>query len=75
MCGGVEVLLTWHRVTGDLTVSVSDHQTGAYFELPADPDHALDVFEHPYAYAAFNGLRYEDELLPNWLPEPERAAA
>ena len=40
-------------------------------EVAAAPDNALDVFEHPYAYAAFRGLRYEDALLPNW----ERAAA
>jgi len=67
----VEVMLTWHPVTGELTVSVSDRRTGGYFEVAAAPDNALDVFEHPYAYAAFRGLRYEDALLPNW----ERAAA
>jgi hypothetical protein len=48
---GVEVVLFWHEVTEALTVTVSDERTGRYFELSADPDRALDVFEHPYAYA------------------------
>jgi hypothetical protein len=32
-------------------------------KLDADPAHALDVFEHPYAYAAFMGVPYDEELL------------
>jgi hypothetical protein len=60
----VEVTLTWHPVGGELTVSVSDRRTGGYFEVAAAPDNALDVFEHPYAYAAFRGLRYEDAFVP-----------
>lgn len=48
---GIEVVLSWHEPTNKLTVSVSDRTTGACFELPADPAFALDVFEHPYAYA------------------------
>jgi len=35
-----------------VTVTVSDERNGAYFELPAEPRRALDVFNHPYAYAA-----------------------
>jgi hypothetical protein len=64
---GIEVVLFWHEPTNELTVCLSDERTGAYFELAADPDRALDVFEHPYAYAAFSGLHYEDELLPSWV--------
>jgi len=60
----VEVTLTWHPASGELTVSVSDRRTGGYFEVAAAPDNALDVFEHPYAYAAFRGLRYEDAFVP-----------
>jgi hypothetical protein len=62
----VEVLLFWHDVTHELTVSVSDLRSGAYFELTAAPEHALDVFHHPYAYAAFRGVPYDDALLPSW---------
>ncbi len=49
--GGIEVALSWDTLTNDLTVCVSDRCTGKYFELDADPEHALDIFEHPYAYA------------------------
>jgi hypothetical protein len=63
---GVEVVLFWDEGTNELTVSVSDARSGAYFELPARPDQALDVFEHPYAHAAFRGLPYEEALLASW---------
>lgn len=53
---GVEVVLSWHQVSNELTVSVSDQRTGAHFELEAEQVNALDVFHHPYAYAAFRGL-------------------
>jgi hypothetical protein len=59
---GVEVVLFWHEITDALIVAVSDTRTGAYFELTADPAQALDVFNHPYAYAAFRGLPYEEAL-------------
>ena len=63
---GVEVVLFWHVPTNTLTVAVSDERTGAYFELPAEPDRALDIFEHPYAYAAFNDVPYTEALLASW---------
>lgn len=63
---GIEVVLFWHDGTRDLMVAVSDGRSGAYFELAAHPNEALDVFEHPFAYAAFRGLPYERALLPCW---------
>ncbi len=60
---GVEVVLFWQQNTDDLTVAVSDERSGAYFELAAAPDQALDVFNHPYAHAAFRGLPYADASL------------
>jgi hypothetical protein len=63
---GLEVMLFWHEATNELTVSVSDERTGAYFELDAEPDEALDVFYHPYAHAAFRGVPYDDALLASW---------
>jgi hypothetical protein len=63
---GVEVVLFWHQLSNELTVSVSDRRSGAYFELAAAPDSALDVFDHPYAYAAFRGLPYAEVSLPSW---------
>ena len=49
---GLEVSLLWSRVTNALTVAVEDSRSGVSFEVPAPADKALDVFEHPYAYAA-----------------------
>jgi len=63
---GVEVVLFWHQLSGELTVSVSDERNGAYFELAAAPDQALDVFNHPYAHAAFRELPYAGVSLPAW---------
>jgi hypothetical protein len=48
---GIEVSLLWSRVTNALTVAVEDSRSGESFELSAPPDKALDVFEHPFAYA------------------------
>jgi hypothetical protein len=63
---GVEVVLFWHDVTNKLTVCVCDTRSGAYFELAAAPEDALDVFYHPYSYAAFRGVPYDDALRPSW---------
>jgi hypothetical protein len=63
---GLEVMLFWHKATNELTVSVSDERTGAYFELNAEPDEALAVFYHPYAHAAFGGVPYNEALLASW---------
>jgi hypothetical protein len=60
---GVEVVLLWHDTTNELTVSVSDARSDAYFELAVEPARALDAFYHPYSYAAFNGVPYEANVL------------
>jgi hypothetical protein len=52
----LDVTLFWSEETHELTVRVSDEKSGAYFELDADPAKALDVFHHPYSYAAFPEL-------------------
>jgi hypothetical protein len=49
---GIEVSLLWSPVTNALTVAVEDSRSGVSFEVPAPAEKALDVFEHPYAYAA-----------------------
>lgn len=48
----IEVSLRWRRADGRLTVVVTNRGTGDAFSLPARPDNALDVFYHPYVYAA-----------------------
>jgi hypothetical protein len=49
---GIEVSLLWSRLTNTLTVAVEDSRSGVSFELNAPAERALDVFEHPFAYAA-----------------------
>jgi hypothetical protein len=57
---GVEVALLWHPSTRHVSVTVLDSRTDQSFELVlADDDRALDVFEHPYAYAAHRGIVFE----------------
>jgi hypothetical protein len=49
---GVSVSLLWHRLSNELTVAVDDSRTGEAFEVDVPRDRAMDVFHHPYAYAA-----------------------
>jgi hypothetical protein len=49
---GIEVSLLWSSVTNALRVAVEDSRSGVSFELHAPAEKALDVFEHPFAYAA-----------------------
>jgi hypothetical protein len=53
---GVAVTLRWRRNDNRLSVAVADVRTGAAFELGAHPENALDVYYHPFAYAAFQGI-------------------
>ena len=50
---GVEVTLLWAKAVSRVWVAVRNHRSGEEFELEirAD-DNPLDVFHHPYAYAA-----------------------
>jgi hypothetical protein len=52
----VTVSLLWRSGDNRLKVAVTDTSTGEEFELAAHPENALDVFHHPFAYAAFRGL-------------------
>jgi hypothetical protein len=52
---GISVTLLWDSESDRLTVSVDDRRTGESFELHAQPQSAMDVFRHPYAYAASRG--------------------
>jgi hypothetical protein len=50
---GIEVRLLWCQNDGHVAVAVTDTKTGEAFELPVrEGEHALEVFHHPYAYAA-----------------------
>jgi hypothetical protein len=55
---GVEVTLYWSKTEDRLFVTVNDARSGDAFELPAERHNALEIFEHPYAQAAFLGIGY-----------------
>jgi hypothetical protein len=51
---GIDVYLFWNPSDDVLAVTVLD-EAGESFELVVDVHEALEVFEHPYAYAAYRG--------------------
>jgi hypothetical protein len=49
----IHVQLLWYPHDGHVSVAVSDTRTGEMFEVEVrHGNRALDVFNHPYAYAA-----------------------
>jgi hypothetical protein len=57
---GLTVTLLWAEDTNAVTVLVRDGRTHDQFELAVDAGASpLDVFEHPYAYAAWRGVDYQ----------------
>ena len=51
-CADIEVSLLWYPDADELVVVALDNSTGEMLEIPAAHEHALEVFRHPYAYAA-----------------------
>jgi len=50
---GINVRLLWHARDGHVSVAVHDTKTGEMFDLPVPAGaRPLDVYRHPYAYAA-----------------------
>jgi hypothetical protein len=49
---GIEVALFWerHEDVDAVLVQVHDRETGARFEIAAEPHLALEVYYHPFAY-------------------------
>ena len=59
---GIDVTLLWHPEEDSLAVLVFDTRDGECLEVPVEEgDDALDVFNHPFAYAASRGLTVEAE--------------
>jgi hypothetical protein len=54
---GLRVRLLWTKALDRLTVAVEE-VSGDAFELAVGSARALDVFHHPYAYAAARGVAY-----------------
>lgn len=52
-CDGIHVRLLWHELTKRVAVAVDDTKTGEAFTIEvAEGERAVDVFNHPFAYAA-----------------------
>src|SRR6476661_3294151 len=49
---GTQVRLLWRQGTRQLWVEVWESGTAWALRVQAQPENALDVFHHPYAYAA-----------------------
>lgn len=52
---GIDVFLLWCPADDSLAVVVIDEAADS-FELSVSSNEALDVFDHPYAHAAFRGI-------------------
>lgn len=65
---GIEVSLLWNPADNSVSVFVSDARTGDSFELTVGTENPLEVFNHPYAYAASRGIAYQTpEKEPAWV--------
>jgi hypothetical protein len=53
---GLIVSLLWDPSDDALTVTVLDRQTGEVLEIRVGEASPLEVFEHPFVYAAIHGL-------------------
>jgi hypothetical protein len=54
---GIRVTLVWDRAADTLSVLVWDERTEQSFALKVeDAGDAYDIFNHPFAYAAFRGI-------------------
>jgi hypothetical protein len=53
----IDVWLLWREQDNKVLVSVADEKTGDQFTIEVrDGERPLDVFNHPYAYAAWHGI-------------------
>lgn len=56
---GIAVALLWRRTDNRVKVTVSDTTTETSFEIDVADASPMDVFHHPYAYAAFRHIHTE----------------
>jgi hypothetical protein len=58
---GIDVALLWQECDKTAMVAVVDHHSGDAFVLEVhETDDALDMFHHPYAYAARRGVTRQE---------------
>ncbi len=69
---GTQIRLLWCQHDGTLWVAVLNTRTGDAFCVEVhDGERPLDVFHHPYAYAAHHGV----EMSAPRVPDPEVSMA
>ena len=57
---GIHVQMLWSKEDDRVRVAVADTRTGEAFTVDVhDGERAMDVFHHPFAYAAWRGLTTE----------------
>jgi hypothetical protein len=62
---GIHVKLMWAPDTKTVAVHVWDSRRDERFELVIEPElNPIDVYDHPYAYAAWRGLDFGPGRLP-----------
>ena len=59
---GTLVRLFWRQGTRELWVEVWEPEFDVTIVIPAEPEQALEAFQHPYAYAA------SDRVVPRAEP-------
>ena len=73
---GIDVRLLWCEQDGRVLVAVRDAKTGDAFAVEVqEGERALDVFAHPYAYAAYHGVDTRSGAAPDAVEYDEAAAA
>ena len=60
---GIDVRMLWNPSDNRVVVAVSDFKTGEAFDIEVGADEsALEVFRHPFAYAAYRGTAVKTAL-------------
>ena len=61
---GIRVALLWAADTNAIAVLERDISTNDQFKLLVEPDtHPIDVYQHPYAHAAWRRIDYRTTSL------------
>jgi hypothetical protein len=59
----VDVSLFWRPEDDSVVLLLVEVPTGVVFEIPVDPQQAMDAFNHPYAYLPASAADLSPELL------------
>ena len=72
----IDVRLLWRERDNRVLVAVADEKTGERFSVDVrESERALDVFQHPFAYAAWRGIDTRSESAHQMPARPGLRAA